>query len=223
MSGAATTYLLQEHETITRALNLARLLYTQYNLKKEVDMEPVSVLLDFFSGYADKIHHAKEEDVLFPYLDKMSVLSGGPHCSYYSSLRFISPPIEKVIHNLNEEMHKPDEVKNHTITEGNPLNPILEEHALGRKLIERLRFELEGLQKKQKTDFRDFFYYLNRYIGLLEEHIKKEDTCLFYMVDYYFDENIQQEIVARFKEVDQKIEKELKYWIKMISDLEKPG
>ncbi len=43
----------------------------------DVDAESLTEVLDFFRAFADKGHHAKEEDVLFPTLERNGVRSQG--------------------------------------------------------------------------------------------------------------------------------------------------
>ncbi len=75
----ATEALKHDHRIIERVLNvLGRSLQ---RLERGQPFEP-SVLakaLDFFQGFADKCHHKKEEDLLFPLLSQRGVpVEGGP-------------------------------------------------------------------------------------------------------------------------------------------------
>lgn len=75
----ATEALKHDHRIIERVLRVLE--RSIQRLEKGHPFEP-SVLakaLDFFQGFADKCHHKKEEDLLFPLLSKRGVpVEGGP-------------------------------------------------------------------------------------------------------------------------------------------------
>ncbi len=67
--------LMSEHRVIERVLNaLERMLWTE-----TVDEEFVRRAVDFFRNFADGCHHAKEEQALFPALERAGIpRNGGP-------------------------------------------------------------------------------------------------------------------------------------------------
>lgn len=74
-----TQLLFTEHELILRALTVLEGLARQ--VRGGAPLEPAAArrLLDFFADYADRHHHAKEEDVLFPWMTARGFPSqGGP-------------------------------------------------------------------------------------------------------------------------------------------------
>lgn len=197
--GLATAYLMKEHEQIESVLK-----NIPTNASPQWDVDRLGALLQFFSSYADHIHHAKEEDILFRYLDGFDILAGGPHCGYYSELRLMRPSVQDVITTLNSEMKRPALEGIPPTASGPSLQPIYEEHAIARKFIERLNFELNEIKKDPARSPQKFFYDLNFYKDLLTEHIRKENTCLFYMIDSYFDDSAQKIIVGEFEKSDEK-------------------
>lgn len=75
----ATAILRKEHEGILRMLDatdeVVRLLYRG----ERVAPETLTGLLEFFRLFADRCHHGKEEDLLFPLLEKKGLpRAGGP-------------------------------------------------------------------------------------------------------------------------------------------------
>ena len=60
--------LVKEHRLIKRWINLIPRLLE--NLDLESDRELILNGVDFIRSYADKFHHAKEEDILFKYVDE---------------------------------------------------------------------------------------------------------------------------------------------------------
>lgn len=75
----ATAVLRSEHDAILQMLEATeeavRLLYRG----EGVDPETLAGLLEFFRLFADRCHHGKEEDLLFPALEKKGLpRAGGP-------------------------------------------------------------------------------------------------------------------------------------------------
>ena len=64
--------LVDEHSLIKRWLALIPPVLRDLNLEKEEDRQLILQGVDFIRSYADRFHHAKEEDILFGYFDKNS-------------------------------------------------------------------------------------------------------------------------------------------------------
>jgi hemerythrin-like domain-containing protein len=62
--------LVDEHVLIKKWLALIPEILQTLNLEKEEDRQLVRDGVDFIRSYADKFHHAKEEDILFKYFDE---------------------------------------------------------------------------------------------------------------------------------------------------------
>ncbi|MHB9026152.1 MAG: hemerythrin domain-containing protein [Armatimonadota bacterium] len=62
--------LVQEHELIKRWLALIPDVIAVTDLEKEADRQLILKGIDFIRSYADKFHHAKEEDILFKRFDE---------------------------------------------------------------------------------------------------------------------------------------------------------
>lgn len=63
-----TDVLVEEHELIKRGLIVLARMAAELRRDLAVHPEAVDGVLHFLRDYADKRHHAKEEDVLFPWL-----------------------------------------------------------------------------------------------------------------------------------------------------------
>ena len=61
-----TEVLIREHEVIIRALSVLRAMADRIERGQPVRQDDVARLLTFFVEFADRFHHAKEEDLLFP-------------------------------------------------------------------------------------------------------------------------------------------------------------
>ena len=62
--------LMIEHRLIERAIALLKIECDRMDRDRTIDIEFLDFALDFIWVYADRLHHGKEEDVLFTELDK---------------------------------------------------------------------------------------------------------------------------------------------------------
>jgi hemerythrin-like domain-containing protein len=79
MTRTATATLRNEHETILRILDVCE--HVAGRLRNSVPVAPATLnaLLEFFQLFADRCHHGKEEDLLFPLLETKGLpKDGGP-------------------------------------------------------------------------------------------------------------------------------------------------
>jgi hemerythrin-like domain-containing protein len=75
----ATSILRDEHKAILKMIDTAE--EVSQRLKKGVTVSPelLSGLLEFFRTFADRCHHGKEEECLFPLLEQRGIpREGGP-------------------------------------------------------------------------------------------------------------------------------------------------
>jgi len=76
---AATQILRQEHEAILGMLESLEAVADKAEAGDPVSFQLLTDLQEFFSLFADRSHHGKEEDLLFPFLEKKGVpRAGGP-------------------------------------------------------------------------------------------------------------------------------------------------
>jgi hemerythrin-like domain-containing protein len=74
-----TAELRHEHEVILRALAVAERLGRALAAGEPVDRDALAWILDFFRTFTDRCHHVKEEQHLFPALERRGVpRNGGP-------------------------------------------------------------------------------------------------------------------------------------------------
>jgi hemerythrin-like domain-containing protein len=75
----ATQQLKDEHEGIKLMLKIMEKIYTGLENGKELNIDHYEKIIDFIKGFADKCHHGKEEDILFPAMVKHGIPNeGGP-------------------------------------------------------------------------------------------------------------------------------------------------
>ena len=69
----ATEDLIHEHNAVLVALKILEKVAAAIAAKSEQAPAHLEQLVDFFKGFVDKCHHGKEEDVLFPELERRGV------------------------------------------------------------------------------------------------------------------------------------------------------
>lgn len=75
----ATDILSNEHRAIKIVLDAMEKVANRLEADQEVDLSIADSCLEFATGFADKCHHAKEEELLFPLLEERGVArEGGP-------------------------------------------------------------------------------------------------------------------------------------------------
>ena len=75
----ATEDLKHEHDAVLVALRILDKVAAAVAAQDEHAPAHLEQLLDFFQGFVDRCHHGKEEDVLFPELERRGVpRDGGP-------------------------------------------------------------------------------------------------------------------------------------------------
>lgn len=65
-----TELLMQEHRVIEQVLDCLEIMAQRANAGDKLDVESAKQAIDFFGNFADKCHHGKEEDCLFPLLEE---------------------------------------------------------------------------------------------------------------------------------------------------------
>jgi hemerythrin-like domain-containing protein len=132
----ATTILEREHEVILRTLNLLEAAATMARSGIRPPNGFYAWAMRFIRDFADGLHHAKEEEALFPMLEERGI----PR-------------------------------------ENGPIGWMLREHELGRECVRRMNMALANAA----DDPAAFARAASDYIGLLRQHIFKENNVLFVM------------------------------------------
>ena len=79
MKSSALEVLKNEHRVIEKALKILEKAINKLKKNDEVSLKIFDDLIDFIKFFADKCHHGKEENVLFPTLEAKGIpREGGP-------------------------------------------------------------------------------------------------------------------------------------------------
>ncbi|KKS12786.1 hemerythrin [Candidatus Daviesbacteria bacterium RIFOXYD1_FULL_41_10] len=75
----ATGQLKEEHKAVKEALQILHVFAQNLKAGKKVDKADFEKLLEFLKVFVDKCHHGKEENLLFPAMEKAGIpKEGGP-------------------------------------------------------------------------------------------------------------------------------------------------
>jgi hemerythrin-like domain-containing protein len=77
MEDNPVTSLLEEHKIILKVVAACAAICQRLTAGEKVDAELLLRIVEFMKLFADKCHHGKEEDLLFPALEKAGVPSTG--------------------------------------------------------------------------------------------------------------------------------------------------
>lgn len=76
---SATEQLRAEHEGITTILEILEKILETMSSGKAANLDHLEKIIDFLKVFADQCHHGKEEDILFPAMEKKGIpRDGGP-------------------------------------------------------------------------------------------------------------------------------------------------
>ena len=75
----ATADLKNDHESILLMLQVMTAISKRIRTENKVDIDHIEKIIDFLKNFADKSHHGKEEELLFPAMEKAGIPNeGGP-------------------------------------------------------------------------------------------------------------------------------------------------
>ncbi|RME31657.1 MAG: hemerythrin [Candidatus Zixiibacteriota bacterium] len=161
MSRRPTDILSEEHRVIEVMLACVERITAQAREGGKLDKEAASQAVDFIRNYADKCHHAKEEDQLFPAMTAKGIPS-----------------------------------------QGGPVAVMLAEHDQGRAFVRGMADNLEAAAEGDAQALEQFARNALGYVGLLRDHIYKEDNILYPMANNVFADEDQQRLLDIFDKVE---------------------
>ncbi|MCP2605130.1 hemerythrin domain-containing protein [Candidatus Aminicenantes bacterium AH-873-B07] len=171
-----TEILKNEHRIIEKMLSVLEGFLRELKKRDEFNINHAEEIIDFFEVFADKCHHGKEEDMLFPQIEKAGVpIEGGPigvmlfeHTQGRNFVKGMSDGIkekskEKFIENAENYISF---LKDHIYKEDNILYNIADTHIPEenqKKLLENFeKFEKERIGKGVHEKYHDLVYKLGK-------------------------------------------------------------
>ncbi len=155
-----TEILKEEHENVLKKLDALEETISHLDKKEEISAK-LGELASFFKTDF-WIHFAKEEEALFPEIERFIPREGGP-----TGMMLIE---HEDLRNTNTEIQP----------------------AIDRYLRDSDNLEVQGMIQERGTHF----------IGVLRDHINKENNILFMMADMHLDQTQIDKVIKLFHEID---------------------
>ena len=160
---ALTENLVEEHKLIKRIIDVLENASNRLEKGENIALKIFELATDFIRNFADRFHHAKEEDILF----KEMVKKGMPE-------------------------------------KDSPIEAMLIEHEQGREFVRGIIKAIDGLKEGAKRATAEIIKNARGYIGLLREHIDKEDDILYPLAERMFKEEEKLSQLKKFKKAELK-------------------
>jgi hemerythrin-like domain-containing protein len=168
--------LSEEHKNILEVINALEQESGLLRSGKEIDKEFFLKIIDFIRNYADKFHHAKEEDILFREFCK-AVERGEMHCNPVEQMlhehdlgrNFVKEMEQGVKENNQKKVIENAEgysqlLKEHIFKEDSILYPMADE-ALSSKIEAKMVEEFKIVEEKKKRDKEKYLTFVKELKG----------------------------------------------------------
>jgi hemerythrin-like domain-containing protein len=161
---SVTEDLKTEHRAIERMLAVLEAAAQRLESGQRVRPGLLREAVDFVRNFADRCHHGKEEENLFPRMEA----AGVPRA-------------------------------------GGPLGVMLAEHDQGRRYVAAIANAIDAYEGGDGSAAAIIAESARGYVGLLRQHIGKEDNVLFPMADRVLSLEDQRELEQRFEEIETEV------------------
>jgi hemerythrin-like domain-containing protein len=169
ISSETSRILSKEHENILRVVDALELEIEKLK-DKDIDIIFFKKVIDFIRNYADKFHHAKEEDILFKEFNKCAE-EGCVHCNPVEQMLFEHDEGRKSVKMMELGLKESNKnkiiegargyiqlIREHIFKEDNILYPMADE-ALSKNvqkiMLEKFK-EINSAKKKEVEGFEKF-------------------------------------------------------------------
>ena len=160
----ATEELMTEHRAIERMLVVLEAAARRLDEGQAVRPGLFRDVVDFVRNFADRCHHGKEEEHLFPRMEA----AGVPRA-------------------------------------GGPLAVMLFEHDEGREYVAAIADAIDAYESGDSSAAGQIAENARGYVGLLRQHIAKEEDVLFPMADGVLGPDDKRELEERFQQVEAEV------------------
>jgi len=183
-----TEILKQEHRVIEQVLDCLEILAQRGEANGNLDWNSAKQAIDFFQNFADRCHHGKEEECLFPMLEQKGFSPDqGPtgvmrseHELGRHHVREMAEAIKSLSQNPSGSIPRPGKS-----AQSNDFETCSKSAADG-----------------SSSAIAGFASHARAYVRLLRDHIQKEDHCLFQMADQALNEQEQSQLMSSFEQVE---------------------
>ena len=170
--GKEIEMLVEEHENILKIVEVLERKCDKTKDGKDIDKEFFRKVIDFIRNYADRFHHAKEEDILFEEFNKAAE-EGRVHCNPVEQMLhehklgrdFVKGMEEGVKENDSEKVIEGARgyvslIKEHIFKEDNILYPMIDE-VLSKEIQGEMLKKFEDIESKRKKDIVKYLEFAN--------------------------------------------------------------
>jgi hemerythrin-like domain-containing protein len=164
----ATEILTNEHESILKVVEAMESECHALENEKNLDKDFFTKAIDFIKNYADKFHHAKEEEILFKELKKEDV-QGRMHCNPMDQMLHEHDLGREFVKNLEEGIKEEDKEK--IIENARGYGQLLREHIFKEDNI------LYGMADEALND-KEQDFLLKQFKVADKKNEKDEKRCL---------------------------------------------
>lgn len=197
-----------EHKAILNVINHFKkvILNFESNTFDDKTLKKCQSVFKFLHLILEKVHHGKEEKILFPWILKNGLANqGGPQCGLFMQYRVewkTSETLIQMCKNLlgDTSLPQPSFAVRQMLQQNSFIGIPLEEHQAGACAL--FLFEEIFLNKKITPTLAELKKIVLHYSDLMEMHVRKEDECMFVMVQ----ENMTQEDDSFFCQTSNELE-----------------
>lgn len=127
-----------------------------------------------------------------------------PASFFHNAINFLQTFADHCHHNKEEKMLFPTLGEHGFPMEGGPVAVMLIEHEQGRAHVRNLLDATNTYAGGDTSAIEAIHLHAHQFIELLRAHIQKEDNILFMMADAHIPQNVQQDLLARFLEEEER-------------------
>ena len=169
ISSETSKILSKEHENILKIVDALEFKIEQLN-DKSIDISFFKKVIDFIRNYADKFHHAKEEDILFKEFNKCAE-EGCVHCNPVEQMLVEHDEGRKNVKLMESGLNEKNKdkliegatnyirlIREHIFKEDNILYPMADEvlsEEVKKIMLEKFK-EISIAKKKEVENFEKF-------------------------------------------------------------------
>lgn len=164
-----TKILSEEHQHILKVIDALTKECDALESGKSLDKPFFEKAIDFIRNYADKFHHAKEEDILFKELCKDTVQM---HCNPVEQMLYEHKEGRNFVTGMEEGVKEADKdkvifnargyanlLRDHIFKEDNILYPMADE-ALNKKTQQKMLKEFMQIETKKRKDKEKYLAFV---------------------------------------------------------------
>ncbi len=182
-----THELMNEHQLILKYIGLMEryISFSQINKEDNFILEKAQYFVDFIKIFADNYHHAKEEDILFKYLQTPGVLS---HCNplpvmlseHEQSRMFLQKMTEAIATENKQEFctnasNYGQLLQQHIMKEDNVLYPMAEE---GISDDDKVNLKKEYMRTEEKLNKKKIWNKFEEQYSELDSSLKSKISLI---------------------------------------------